>query len=41
MDGLKLIRRCEEELTNEIQILKTVSNDIKLNFYWRNVTKFV
>jgi hypothetical protein len=32
MDDLKLIRRSEEELTNEIQIVKTLSNDIKMKF---------
>jgi hypothetical protein len=32
MDGLKLIGRSEEELTNEIQIVKTISNDIKIKF---------
>jgi hypothetical protein len=32
MDDLKLIGRSEEELTNEIQIVKTFSNDIKIKF---------
>jgi hypothetical protein len=32
MDDLKLIGRSEEELTNEIQIVKTLSNDIKIKF---------
>jgi hypothetical protein len=30
MDDLKLIRRSEEELKNEIQIIKAISNDIKI-----------
>jgi hypothetical protein len=32
MDDLKLIGRTEEELTNEIQIVKTLSNDTKMKF---------
>jgi hypothetical protein len=32
MDDLKLIGRSEEELTNEIQIVKTLSNYIKMKF---------
>jgi hypothetical protein len=32
MDGLKLIGRHEEGLSNLIQIVKTISNDIKLKF---------
>jgi hypothetical protein len=28
-DDMKLIRRSEEELTNEIQIVETISSDIK------------
>jgi hypothetical protein len=32
MDDLKLIGRNEEELTNEIQIVRTLSNDIKMKF---------
>jgi hypothetical protein len=34
MDDLKLIGRSEEELRNEIQIVKTLSNDIKMKFGW-------
>jgi hypothetical protein len=30
MDDLKLIRRSEEELTNEIKIVKTLINDMKM-----------
>jgi hypothetical protein len=29
MDDLKLIGRSEEELTNEIHIVKTLNNDLK------------
>jgi hypothetical protein len=32
MDDLKLIRRSEEELRNEIKIVKTFSDDIKIKF---------
>jgi hypothetical protein len=34
IDDLKLIGRSEEYLTNEIQIVKTLSNDIKMKFGW-------
>jgi hypothetical protein len=39
MDGLKLIERCEKELANEIQIVKTISNDIKMKFGLERCTK--
>jgi hypothetical protein len=32
MDDLKLIGRSEEELRNEIKIVKTFNNDIKMKF---------
>jgi hypothetical protein len=32
MDELKLIGRNEEQLRNELRILKTISNDIKVEF---------
>jgi hypothetical protein len=32
MDDLKLIGRSEEELINDIKIVKTFSNDIKMKF---------
>jgi hypothetical protein len=32
MDHLKLIGRSEEELRNEIRIVKTISNDMKMGF---------
>jgi hypothetical protein len=32
MDDLKLIGRSEEELRNEIKIVKTFSDDIKMKF---------
>jgi hypothetical protein len=32
MDDLKLTGRSEEELRNEIKIVKTFSDDIKMNF---------
>jgi hypothetical protein len=34
-DDLKLIQRSEEELTNEIRILKTVSNDKNWNLDYK------
>jgi hypothetical protein len=34
VDDLKLIGRSEEELTNEIQIVKTLSSDTKMKFGW-------
>jgi hypothetical protein len=34
MDDLKLVGRSEEELANEIQIVNTLSNDIKIKFGW-------
>jgi hypothetical protein len=39
MDDLKLIGRSEEELTDEIQIVKTLSNDIKLKFGWEKCAR--
>jgi hypothetical protein len=39
MDHLKLIGRCEEELTNEIQIVKTLSNDIRIKFGWEKCAR--
>jgi hypothetical protein len=32
MDDLKRIWRSEEELRNQIRIVKTISNDIKMEF---------
>jgi hypothetical protein len=32
VDDLKVIGRNEEELVNEIQIVKTIGNDIKIKF---------
>jgi hypothetical protein len=32
MDGLKLLSRSEEELKNEINIVKAISKDINMNF---------
>jgi hypothetical protein len=34
MDDLKLIGTNEEELTNVIQIVRTLNNDIKIKFGW-------
>jgi hypothetical protein len=39
MDDLKLIGRNEEELTNEIQIVRTLSNDIKMKFGWEKCAR--
>jgi hypothetical protein len=39
MDDLKLIGRYEEELTNEIQIVRTLSNDIKIKFGWEKCAR--
>jgi hypothetical protein len=39
MDDLKLIWRSEEELTNEIQIVRTLSNDIKMKFGWEKCAR--
>jgi hypothetical protein len=39
MDDLKLIGRNEEELTNEIQIVRTVSSDIKMGFGWEKCAR--
>jgi hypothetical protein len=39
MDDLKLIGRSEERLTNEIQIVKTLSNDIKMKFWWEKCAR--
>jgi hypothetical protein len=39
MDDLKLIGRSEEELTNEIQIVKTLSSDIKMKFGWEKCAR--
>jgi hypothetical protein len=39
MDGLKLIGRNEEELTYEIQIVRTLSTDIKMKFGWEKCAR--
>jgi hypothetical protein len=39
MDDLKLTGRSEEELTNEIQIVRTLSNDIKMKFGWEKCAR--
>jgi hypothetical protein len=39
MDDLKLIGRSEEELTNEIQIVRTLSTDIKMKFGWEKCAR--
>jgi hypothetical protein len=39
IDDLKLIERSEELLTNEIQIVKTLSNDIKMKFRWEKCAR--
>jgi hypothetical protein len=39
MDDLKLIGRSEEELTNEIQIVTTLSNYIKMKFGWEKCAR--
>jgi hypothetical protein len=39
MDDLKLIARNEEELTNEIQIVRTLSNDIQMKFGCENCAR--
>jgi hypothetical protein len=36
---LKLIGRSEEELTSESQIVKTLSNDIKMKFGWEKCAR--
>jgi hypothetical protein len=32
MDDLKLTGRCEEEIGDEIRIVKTIANDMKMEF---------
>jgi hypothetical protein len=39
MDYLKLLSRSEEELENEINILKAVSKDINMNFGFEKCAK--
>jgi hypothetical protein len=39
MDDLKLRGRNEEELTNEIKIVRTLSNDIKMEFGWEKCAR--
>jgi hypothetical protein len=39
MEHLKLMGRNEEELTNEIQIVRTLSNDIKMKFGWEKCAR--
>jgi hypothetical protein len=39
MDDLKLIGRSEEELRNEIKIVKTFSDDIKMKFGFEKSAK--
>jgi hypothetical protein len=39
VDDLKVIGRNEEELVNEIQIVKTIGNDIKIKFGLKKCTK--
>jgi hypothetical protein len=41
MDDLKLIGRSEEELRNEIKIVKTFSYDIKISLDLKNVPEFL
>jgi hypothetical protein len=41
MDDLKLIRGSEEELRNEIKIVKTFSDGIKRSLDWKNVPEFL
>jgi len=41
MDDLKLIERREEELINQIRIVKTISNDIKMEFGLEKVPDFL
>jgi hypothetical protein len=41
MKGLKLIRRSEEELSNEIRSVKTISNDVKCARVPLNVARFI
>jgi hypothetical protein len=31
MDDMKLLGRCEEDLENEIQIVKTISKDVNMS----------
>jgi hypothetical protein len=39
MDDLKLLSRSEEELENEINIVKTISKDINMNFGFEKCAK--
>jgi hypothetical protein len=39
MDDLKLIGTNEEELANKIQIVRTLSNDIKIKFGWEKCAR--
>jgi hypothetical protein len=39
MDDLKLIGRNEEELKYEFQIVRTLSNDIKMKFWWEKCAR--
>jgi hypothetical protein len=39
MDELKLIGKSEEELTNDIQRVRTLSNDIKMKFGWEKCAR--
>jgi hypothetical protein len=39
MDDLKLIGKSEEELTDEIQIVKTLSTDIKIKLGWEKCAR--
>jgi hypothetical protein len=41
LDDLKLIGRSEEELRNEIRIVKTFSDDIKMKFGSEKVPEFL
>jgi hypothetical protein len=39
MDGFKLLSRSEEELENEINIVKVISKDISMNFGFEKCAK--
>jgi hypothetical protein len=41
MDDLKLLSRSEEDLENQINIVKAISKDINMNFGFENVQRFV
>jgi len=39
MDGLKLLSRSEDDLENEIKIVKAISTDINMNFGLENCAR--